>query len=139
MRKRADFLKARAGARSARGVICLEACWRADDLPCRIGFTATRKLGNAVIRNRAKRRMREAAKAVLVPQARRGVDYVLIARSGIAESNWARLLDDVSAALVKLHAALGAQQANAARATPEHSAPMDPPPLPAPDTPHAKG
>lgn len=123
LRKRADFLKARNGARASRGIIGLEACLRGDASLCRIGFTATRKLGNAVVRNRAKRRMREAARAVLLPQARAGVDYVLIARSGFAEASWPRLLDDVSAALVKLHAALSAQTAKSGRAPSDHASP----------------
>lgn len=110
--KRADFLRARNGHRASRGVIALEAGIRGDEQPARVGFTATRKLGSAVVRNRAKRRMREAAKILLAPIARPGVDYVLIARTGLGEAPWARLLDDLSKALLRLHASLAAQNAS---------------------------
>jgi ribonuclease P protein component len=123
LRKRAHFLQARQGVRAAQGHVALEASHRGDDTACRIGFTATRKLGNAVMRNRAKRRMREMARAILVPRALNGVDYVLIARGGICTANWPRLLDDLSAALVKLHAALSAQAAKSGRAKSDHASP----------------
>lgn len=88
--------------------MALEAAARGDQQPARVGFTATKKLGGAVVRNRAKRRLREAARRLLTPMARPGVDYVLIARSGAADVEWSRLLDDVSKALVRLDAALAA-------------------------------
>ena len=70
----------------------------------RVGFTATRKVGGAVVRNRAKRRLREAARALLPELGRPGHDYVFIARSGTATRRWARLLDDVKSALIRLAA-----------------------------------
>ena len=79
---------------------------RGDGQPLvRVGFTATRKIGGAVVRNRAKRRLREAARRLLPEHARPGFDYVLIARGGTAERPWARLLDDVKSALISLAAA----------------------------------
>jgi ribonuclease P protein component len=74
----------------------------------RVGFTATRRIGGAVVRNRAKRRLREAARATFPDLARSGCDYVLIARGGAGERPWARLLDDVKTALIRLAADLGA-------------------------------
>jgi ribonuclease P protein component len=65
----------------------------------RVGFTATRKLGGAVIRNRAKRRLRAAAADVLAKRGRPGVDYVLIARRGTAERPSAALVADLETAL----------------------------------------
>jgi ribonuclease P protein component len=58
-----------------------------------------------VVRNRAKRRLREAARALLPLHGRAGCDYVFIARGGTALRPWARLLDDVKSALLSLAAA----------------------------------
>ena len=81
---------------------------RADGDPTiRVGFTATRRIGGAVVRNRAKRRLREAARAMLPQHGRPGCDYVLIARSGATTRPWARLLDDVKTALIRLAAEPG--------------------------------
>lgn len=66
------------------------------------GFTATKKIGIAVIRNRAKRRLREAARLTLPRLGRPGVDYVFIARHNTAAIGWSRLLDDVESALISL-------------------------------------
>lgn len=70
-----------------------------------MGFTASRKVGNAVARNRAKRRLREAARAVLPAEGRAGWDYVLIGRpQATAALPYAQLLSDLSAALARVHA-----------------------------------
>ena len=74
----------------------------------RIGFTATRRIGGAVVRNRAKRRLREAARLLAPLQARPGCDYVFIARQGTATRPWARLLDDMRTTLQRLAADLSA-------------------------------
>ena len=79
----------------------------------RVGFTATRRIGGAVVRNRAKRRLREAARQVLPALARPGCDYVLIARGGTVARPWPRLLDDVKSALIRLAADLSAAPAAA--------------------------
>ena len=67
-----------------------------------MGFTATRKIGGAVQRNRAKRRLRQAARALLPDHGVPGSDYVFIARMGTTERAWDRLLDDVKSTLTRL-------------------------------------
>ena len=105
LKKRPDFLAAAAAQHAARGAVLIQARDRADEAPTiRVGFTATKRIGNAVIRNRAKRRLREAARAVLPLHAKPGHDYVFIARAGTALRPWARLLDDVKSALIRLAA-----------------------------------
>jgi ribonuclease P protein component len=119
MTSRPQFLAAAKGVSEARGAVVIQRLDRQDGVTAiRLGFTATRKVGNAVHRNRAKRRLREAARAMVPLLAVSGSDYVFIARMGTADRPWDRLLDDVKSALTRL-------------ATPR-SAPRTAPPQPAP-------
>jgi ribonuclease P protein component len=103
MTSRPQFLAAAKGVSEARGAVVVQRLDRGDDRPVvRLGFTATRKVGNAVIRNRAKRRLREAARALAPLLAVPGSDYVFIARAGTVDRPWDRLLDDVKSALTRL-------------------------------------
>jgi ribonuclease P protein component len=97
-----------------------------------VGFTATKRIGGAVVRNRAKRRLREAARRLLPAFGRPGCDYVLIARQGAAERPWERLLDDVKSALIRLAAEDGVRTPGDRRA-----GSLAPAPLPT-STPEAK-
>ena len=100
---RPQFLAAAKGVSQARGAVVVQRLDRRDgDATIRIGFTATRKVGGAVIRNRAKRRLREAARALAPHLGVAGSDYVFIARMGTADRDWDRLLDDVKSALTRL-------------------------------------
>ncbi|WP_091736350.1 ribonuclease P protein component [Phenylobacterium immobile] len=109
LKKRADFLACAKGAVCARGALLVQARARSDGSSLvRAGFTATRRVGGAVVRNRAKRRMREAARALLPDLARPGFDYVFIARGGAPTRPWPRLLDDMKSALIRLAADPGA-------------------------------
>ncbi len=107
LRKRPDFLAAANGHVCARGAVVSQARNRADGASLiRIGFTATKRLGGAVVRNRVKRRLREAARLLAPLHAKAGCDYVFIARGGTAARPWARLLDDMKSALIRLAADL---------------------------------
>jgi ribonuclease P protein component len=100
--RRAEFLRAAAKGRKAPmpGVV-LQALPRDDQEPARLGFTVTRKIGNAVIRNRTRRRLKEAARLVLAEQMVSGVDLVLIGRAATRGRDFAHLKDDLRRALAK--------------------------------------
>jgi len=73
-----------------------------DAGPPRVGFTVTKRIGTAVVRNRLKRRLRALAREVLAPRAAEGTDYVLIGRSGGLTRPYADLVSDLERALRKL-------------------------------------
>lgn len=105
LQHRPDYLRAASARRQSTPGFLLQARFRADDVELvRVGFTASRKIGNAVFRNRAKRRMRALARAVLPKGGRPGWDYVLVARPGVTVvRTFALLLDDLTAALRHVH------------------------------------
>jgi ribonuclease P protein component len=102
LKKRAEFLHVRAGAYRAQGGIVIQMRANPNHQTIRVGFTATKKIGNAVIRNRSKRRLRELARALLPQYGLIGHDYVFIARNGTSEREWTALLDDTQKALITL-------------------------------------
>jgi ribonuclease P protein component len=109
LRHRADFLRAARARRQGTASLLLQARRRepdeGDPESIRVGYTCSRKIGNAVTRNRAKRRLREAARAVLPVHGRPGWDYVLVGRPGATvERDFNELLDDLRRALRSVHA-----------------------------------
>ncbi|MGH6872309.1 MAG: ribonuclease P protein component [Rhizomicrobium sp.] len=103
LRIRADFLRAARGIRRSTASLTLETCPtpqpEARSGALRVGFTASRKVGNAVARNRAKRRLRAAAAALLPLYGAAGHDYVLVARAATLTRPFPALLEDLKAAL----------------------------------------
>ena len=100
--RRAEFLRVAAKGRKAPmpGLV-LQALRRDDDAPARLGFTVTKKVGNAVIRNRTRRRLKEAARLLLKEQSMTGVDLVLIGRDATRRRDFAELQADLRRALSK--------------------------------------
>ncbi len=111
LKVRADFLRAQAGVRKRMAGLTLEACVTPEKFAqpgrLRLGFTASRKVGGAVERNRSKRRLRAAAAALLPLYGRGGNDYVLVARRETLTRPFSGLLEDLTAALAAVHARLG--------------------------------
>jgi ribonuclease P protein component len=109
LRQRADFLRAASARRQGTPGFLLQARPRRDGEAAapeavRVGFTCSKKVGNAVARNRAKRRLREIARLVLADAARPGWDYVLVGRPGAtATREFTDLLEDLRRALVSVH------------------------------------
>jgi ribonuclease P protein component len=105
MAKRADFLKCASARRQGTDGFLLQARDRADGTGAvRVGFTASKKIGNAVTRNRARRRLRALAREVLAGLARPGWDYVLVARPEATVTRpYADLRADLQRALRSVH------------------------------------
>jgi ribonuclease P protein component len=143
LKRRSEFLRIRGGRRwsTPAFVIEMRARGRSDGSmpsnevqdeaaagghtgPPRFGFTATKKLGNAVMRNRIRRRLKELVRLTAPAHARDGHDYVLIARSPAATRSFGDLERDLITALAELHA----PQRNTGRGstTPRRSAPRTP-------------
>ena len=103
MPARQDFLQARNQGQKAlaRGLV-IQAL-RRDSNFWRVGFTASKKIGNAVCRNRARRRMRALARQHLATMAHPGVDYVLIARHDTISCDWQDLVTGLTKAIRYLH------------------------------------
>lgn len=104
--KRSEFLAAARARRATGQGMMMQARKRRDGEAdgIRVGFTCSKKVGNAVARNRAKRRLREVARQVLPELGQDGWDYVLIGRAGVTTSlPFDALVADLRAAMAQLH------------------------------------
>ncbi len=99
LKKRREFLRAASrGKRAARPGLVLQAV-AGEPGQGRVGFTVTKKVGNAVVRNRARRRLKEAVRLSLPTDQAAGWDLVLIGRDGTGQRPFAKLIEDLRGAL----------------------------------------
>jgi len=109
LKKRAEFLRLRGGARFATPSFVLETRPRAGGrgasatAGARFGFTVTKKLGGAVVRNRIRRRLKAAVAEVAPDLARPDHDYVLVARTAALDCAFDMLKKDLERALQRVH------------------------------------
>ena len=105
MRNRPDFLRCASARRQGTAGFMVQARARDDGQTLiRVGFTASKKIGNAVARNRAKRRLRALVRAVLPALGRAGWDYVIVAKpTATIARDFAALTADLTSALTALH------------------------------------
>jgi ribonuclease P protein component len=103
LKERADFLAAAAGVKVPAAAFVLQALARNDGKPARVGFTVSKKVGNAVERNRVRRRLREMVRrsAALPPEC--GHDYVLVGRRTALTTPFCRMVADFAGALRRVH------------------------------------
>ena len=105
--QRKDFLRLTKAQRVHSTSFVLQSRNRKDDAPMRVGFTCSKKVGNAVARNRAKRRLREIARLILPISGQPGHDYVLIGRANVtATTDFAAMHAELTQSLQKLQSAL---------------------------------
>jgi ribonuclease P protein component len=110
LKQRADYLAAAAGTKVPAAAFILQARERRDSAssrpdraPPRFGFTASKKIGNAVERNRVRRRLREMVRLTAALPAQTGYDYVLIGRRAALSAPFERLVADFAGALKRIH------------------------------------
>jgi ribonuclease P protein component len=107
LKTREEFLHVRGGARYVAPSLVLQARRRSAEAEdahlARFGFTATKGLGGAVVRNKARRRLKEAVRLAGPTHAVEGYDYVLIAREGTVQRRFTELIKDLERALAKVH------------------------------------
>jgi ribonuclease P protein component len=103
LRQRADFQAAATGTKVPAAAFVLQARKRADEGPVRCGFTVSKKVGNAVERNRVRRRLREVVRLSGSNRMRSGHDYVLIGRRAALNLPFTRITQDFEGALRRVH------------------------------------
>jgi ribonuclease P protein component len=96
LRKRAEFLAVRRGEKRRGRLFLLEVLNRGDEGPPRVGFTVTKKSGNAVQRNRVRRRLKEAVRIHAAGDMQPGNDYVIVGRDDILDAPFGQLAAELS-------------------------------------------
>lgn len=104
LKKRSQFIAAAKAEKQGSPSMMVQARHRVDDGPIGVGFTCSKKVGNSVARNRAKRRLRAAAQKIIPQYGQMGYDYVLIGRRDVtADRPFHLLCQDLQRSLHKLH------------------------------------
>jgi ribonuclease P protein component len=126
LKSRPEFLAVRGGRRSSTPAFLIEMRERTapagDESGARFGFTITKKIGNAVTRNRIRRRLKAAFAAKAGEHARQTCDYVIVARIAALDRPFALLLEDVARAFAALHDSAKRSRTNNER-SPSHRTP----------------
>jgi ribonuclease P protein component len=138
LKRRSDFRAAARGMRVSGRAFAVQALCRAEDGPVRVGFTVSKQVGNAVERNRVRRRLREVVRLSAAANAdhmRAGHDYVLIGRRAALAAAFGDMMQELDGALARVnaagHDAAGHQGTGGARPDPLHEASSpSPPPRP---------
>jgi ribonuclease P protein component len=103
LKQRADYLAAAAGVKVPAAAFILQARQRDDGAPPRFGFTASKKVGNAVERNRVRRRLREVVRLTAALPDQAGNDYVLVGRRAALAAPFDGMVTDFAGALKRVH------------------------------------
>jgi ribonuclease P protein component len=103
LRRRADFLAAAGGLKVPSAGFVLQVRDRSDAAAARVGFTVSRKVGNAVVRNRVRRRLRELVRLRSGEALRPGHDYVLVGRRAALSAAFSDLAADYDRAITRIH------------------------------------
>ena len=106
LRKRQDFVDMRAGRRQHSTSFVLqmrEHCHNVAGNGVRVGYTVTKKVGNAVERNRIKRRMRAVVARAMSTGARQAHDYVLICKRAALNTNFETMVTELGTSLNRVH------------------------------------
>ncbi|HEX6610787.1 MAG TPA: ribonuclease P protein component [Hyphomicrobiaceae bacterium] len=134
LKRREDFLRLRGGVRWSTGAFVIETKRRGEhsgangrvEAGPRFGFTVTKKLGGAVVRNRIRRRLKEALRSLEPAVALPGHDYVLIARAGAYDVSFERLKQDLVRGLTHVNETLQRRPASS-RSRAKHTGERDGP------------
>jgi ribonuclease P protein component len=102
LKQRADFLAAANGPRMSAPAFTVQSLARDDNGPVRVGFTVSKKVGNAPERNRVRRRLRELVKRLDVTSMRPHHDYVIIGRRTALDRGFETMFNDLRSALARL-------------------------------------
>jgi ribonuclease P protein component len=103
LKRRSEFLAVRNGEKRRGWMFLLEVLARGDDAPPRVGFTVTKKTGNAVKRNRIRRRLKEALRVHAAGDMAAGNDYVIVGREDVLAAPFGRLAAELSRRIRNTH------------------------------------